>query len=411
MDRKSAMKDFQMAVQMLVGEGEDKDKLYQTMRDYHSNKKLKELITKLKEVLCTPKRLAVFTAIRPFIPAAHQKQYDVLCPSQISKEIRSVKLVGKDGESLGFHIRGGAEFGVGIYISEVLPKSQADRKGLRAGDEVLRVNGFKLSQATHSEVVALMKMRRNIVIKVRYVGMTPIKKGATDPITWKFLTDVGFAATSFLDDVIDSFETVEENSDKRTVNIDLSNGERLGCGVISIDMGIYVQRVSADSPADKAGIKPGDQILEANGVNMRNVSHDEAIKAIKSNTSLQMVVLPKVPTTTEITRTQVEVPKQEKKSVVTPQKPTDVPKDWWKTTPEQLFTDRQIDGRELRKVELKCKQLDFEIEGGISSPLSGAIKVSDVQPGGEAEKSGRLVHKRKTTNLTNRERDYLTCSL
>ncbi|XP_033102622.1 harmonin-like [Anneissia japonica] len=391
MDRRA--NDFHTTVQMLIGDGEEKAKLYQIMRDYHRNKNLTDLVTKLKVILCTPKRLAVFQIIRQFVPPAQQQQYDVLCPPQISKEIRKVRLVRKDVEPLGFRIRGGAEYGVGVYISEVFPKSQADRQGLKAGDEILRVNGFKLSQAIQSEVVALMNIRRDLVIKVRSVGMTPIKNGATDPIKWKFVTDVAFAATSFLDDVLDSFESPvqsEKRSGKNTVKIDLSKGDPLGCGISTNESGnhgVFVHRVSAGSLADKAGIKPGNQILEANGVDLTNASHADAIKAIKSRTSLVMVLVSKE--VTAVTnrqhkqRTSNDTPKK-------PAAPSVTGENWWTNPPENMFTDRQIDGRDLRKIELKCNQLDFEVEGGKNSPLMGKIMVSDVQPDGAADKSGQI---------------------
>lgn len=73
-------------------------------------------------------------------------------------EVRQVNLKRqKAQEGLGFSIRGGAEHGVGIYVSLVEPGSLADKEGLRVGDRILKVNDKLLDKVTHAEAV---KVRR-----------------------------------------------------------------------------------------------------------------------------------------------------------------------------------------------------------------------------------------------------------
>ena len=55
--------------------------------------------------------------------------------------------------SLGFSIRGGAEHGIGIYVSYVDVDSVAERQGLVPGDQILSVNGLSFRKITHSEAV------------------------------------------------------------------------------------------------------------------------------------------------------------------------------------------------------------------------------------------------------------------
>ena len=46
---------------------------------------------------------------------------------------------------------------------------------------------------------------------------------------------------------------------------------------------------------------------------------------------------------------------------------------------------RQIDGRELRKIEIpKVGSLDIDLEGGFGTPLGGKLVVSEVFAGGAA---------------------------
>ena len=46
--------------------------------------------------------------------------------------------------------------------------------------------------------------------------------------------------------------------------------------------GQYIGSVDVDSPADDAGLKQGDRIIEVNGQNIEAKSHQEVIQCIKS---------------------------------------------------------------------------------------------------------------------------------
>ncbi|KAF4074285.1 hypothetical protein AMELA_G00237790 [Ameiurus melas] len=63
----------------------------------------------------------------------------------------------KSHEGLGFSIRGGAEHGVGIYVSLVEPGSSAEREGLRVGDQIIRVNDVVFDRVTHGDAVKSYK--------------------------------------------------------------------------------------------------------------------------------------------------------------------------------------------------------------------------------------------------------------
>ncbi|XP_032089109.1 whirlin-like [Thamnophis elegans] len=76
---------------------------------------------------------------------------------EVRGEVRQVALKRqKAQEGLGFSIRGGAEHGVGIYVSLVEPGSLADKEGLRIGDRILKVNDKPLDKVTHAEAVKML---------------------------------------------------------------------------------------------------------------------------------------------------------------------------------------------------------------------------------------------------------------
>jgi len=43
-------------------------------------------------------------------------------------------------------------------------------------------------------------------------------------------------------------------------------------------VGVYISRVEEGSVAERAGLRPGDTILEVNGTPFSTISHEEALK-------------------------------------------------------------------------------------------------------------------------------------
>ncbi|XP_005094585.2 PDZ domain-containing protein 11 [Aplysia californica] len=56
------------------------------------------------------------------------------------------------------------------------------------------------------------------------------------------------------------------------------------------NFGLYVSKVMRESAAANLGIKEGDQILQVNGIDFNTLDHAEAVKVLKFNTTVKMVV-------------------------------------------------------------------------------------------------------------------------
>ncbi|XP_036989008.2 PDZ domain-containing protein 11 isoform X2 [Artibeus jamaicensis] len=69
---------------------------------------------------------------------------------------------------LGFNIRGGKASQLGIFISKVIPDSDAHRAGLQEGDQVLAVNDVDFQDIEHSKAVEILKTAREISMRVRF---------------------------------------------------------------------------------------------------------------------------------------------------------------------------------------------------------------------------------------------------
>lgn len=71
-------------------------------------------------------------------------------------------------DTLGFNVRGGDHPLLGMYISWVKPDSEAQRLGLREGDQILEVNGFSFECIEHSKAVSILKGSLEVTMIVRY---------------------------------------------------------------------------------------------------------------------------------------------------------------------------------------------------------------------------------------------------
>ncbi|KAF6328413.1 whirlin [Rhinolophus ferrumequinum] len=109
---------------------------------------------------------------------------------------KKVNLVLGDGRSLGLTIRGGAEYGLGIYITGVDPGSEAESSGLKVGDQILEVNGRSFLNILHDEAVKLLKSSQHLILTVKDVGRLPHARTTVDETKWIASSRIGDTATN-----------------------------------------------------------------------------------------------------------------------------------------------------------------------------------------------------------------------
>ncbi|KRT85145.1 PDZ domain-containing protein, partial [Oryctes borbonicus] len=194
-------------------------------------------------------------------------------------------LTCRHGPSLGFSVRGGREHGTGFFVSHVEPASEAHRQGLKVGDQIVRVNGFTVEDAIHKEVLQLISNHTHLTLKVRSVGMIPVKDKKTDPLSWQIITDYNSSTRS-------SPQLSEKIQDVR-INIMVAPRTKLGCGICKgpeWKPGIFVQFTKEGGIAREAGLRPGDQILYCNNVDFSDIPFNEAVNLMKGARQLDLIV-------------------------------------------------------------------------------------------------------------------------
>uniref|UniRef100_A0A7N5K2F3 USH1 protein network component harmonin n=1 Tax=Ailuropoda melanoleuca TaxID=9646 RepID=A0A7N5K2F3_AILME len=273
MDRKVA-REFRHKVDFLIENDAEKDYLYDVLRMYHQTMDVAVLVGDLKLVINEPSRLPLFDAIRPLIPLKHQVEYDQLTPRR-SRKLKEVRLDRLQPEGLGLSVRGGLEFGCGLFISHLIKGGQADSVGLQVGDEIVRINGYSISACTHEEVINLIRTKKTVSIKVRHIGLIPVKSSPDEPLKWQyvdqFVSESGGGRSSL------SFPGTQDSKEKK-VFISLVGSRGLGCSISSGPVqkpGIFISHVKPGSLSAEVGLETGDQIVEVNGIDFSNLDHKE----------------------------------------------------------------------------------------------------------------------------------------
>ncbi|CDQ63968.1 unnamed protein product [Oncorhynchus mykiss] len=85
---------------------------------------------------------------------------------------------------LGFNIRGGKEFGLGIYVSKLDPGGLAEQHGIKMGDQILAANGVSFDGITHSNAVEVLKSHTHIMLTIREAGRYPAYKEMVAEYSW-----------------------------------------------------------------------------------------------------------------------------------------------------------------------------------------------------------------------------------
>ncbi|KAM6046992.1 whirlin isoform 2-T2 [Theristicus caerulescens] len=326
------------ALTALLSEAE-RERFILCLNAYHGRRNVCDLVRSLRALLDGPRRRQLLPLLRLVLPRSDQLLFDQYTaegpylpppgrpppapapPPVLPGELRQVTLRrSKAHEGLGFSIRGGAEHGVGIYVSLVEPGSLAEREGLRVGDQILGVNGKSLDRVTHAEAVKVLKGCKKLNLSVHSVGRIPGGYVTNHIYTWvdpqgrSVSPPVGLPhhqnSSLRKDGEKRSHLQLLQEGDEKKVNLVLNEGKSLGLmirGGAEYSLGIYITGVDKGSEAESTGLKVGDQILEVNGRSFLSIPHDEAVKLLKSSRHLIMTVkdigrLPHARTTVDETR-------------------------------------------------------------------------------------------------------------
>ncbi len=155
----------------------------------------------------------------------------------------------------------------GALISDVAPKSPAEKAGFKNGDVVVEFNGKPVNDSRHLKLaVARTQPGETVSVKI-------VRDGKNQTLSMKVKELPGS------EDVAKNGKAME-NDDNGTLNGvtvgDLDQQSRRQYNLPGSVNGVVVTDVTPDSPAAEAGLKPGDVIQEINRKPVKTA--EEAVK-------------------------------------------------------------------------------------------------------------------------------------
>lgn len=234
-------------------------------------------------------------------------------------------VIEKEETGYGFHLHG--ERGKpGQFIRLVEPDTPASLAGLRAGDRLMFVNGENVEGESHQQVVSRIRAtsgalelivvdpdtgellkRHNLSCRKEYVTEgIPLPGGDND-------SDHGDSHSSGTpreaspvprengDASSDRSDRSERSERSERLSVSSSTKEerdglrprlchlRKGANGYGFNLhsektkpGQFIRAVDEDSPAERAGLRPHDKIIQVNGVSVIGMQHSEVVAAIKA---------------------------------------------------------------------------------------------------------------------------------
>ncbi|XP_039751044.1 disks large 1 tumor suppressor protein isoform X2 [Pararge aegeria] len=275
----------------------------------------------------------------------------------------TVVLSRAGGAGLGFSIAGGSDNphiadDPHIYVTKLIPGGAAAASQLQINDAILQVNDTSVESVTHAEAVdALKKAGSTVRLKIR--------RRATDD------------ALLNVSQISNKEEAVEIELVKGGAGLGFSIAGGVGNQHIPGDNGIYVTKIMAGGAAHRDGrLRVGDKLLVVKNtskgdVNLDNVTHEDAVSALKaSGERVQLVLIPG--------------PRHGQPSPRTSRANT--PSSTANSLRREDVTDSTEEPRVV-DIEKGPQGLGFNIVGGEDGH---GIYVSFLLAGGPAEKSGQL---------------------
>uniref|UniRef100_A0A3B5MJV1 PDZ domain-containing protein n=1 Tax=Xiphophorus couchianus TaxID=32473 RepID=A0A3B5MJV1_9TELE len=199
-------------------------------------------------------------------------------------------IMAKGDSGYGFHLHG--EKGKnGQYIRKVEPGSPAEASGMRAGDRVVAVNGVNVERETHHQVVQRIKEVENetrllVVDQETYESLRSLHLTATEEMAVLGTEALPAASSPPVPHMLHT-HTHCSGVDPSELAPRLCHLTRSAGGYgfnLHSDRsrpGQYIRSLDPGSPAERAGLRPQDRLVEVNGVNIEGMRHTEVVAFIK----------------------------------------------------------------------------------------------------------------------------------
>uniref|UniRef100_A0A669BY95 Multiple PDZ domain protein n=1 Tax=Oreochromis niloticus TaxID=8128 RepID=A0A669BY95_ORENI len=214
---------------------------------------------------------------------------------------RTITVV-KGNSSLGMTVSA-LKDGLGMLIRSIIHGGSISRDGrLGVGDLILAINGEPTANLTNAQARAML--RRHSLIGPD-MGITYVPAEYLEEYKASEQTNVYMWSLFYIFREIPNLPEREDGEGEESASYNIWNqprkvelfrepGKSLGISIVGgrgmgsrlstgeVMRGIFIKHILEDSPAGQNGtLKTGDRIVEVDGVNLRDASHEEAVEAIR----------------------------------------------------------------------------------------------------------------------------------
>uniref|UniRef100_A0A803V2J7 Scribble planar cell polarity protein n=1 Tax=Ficedula albicollis TaxID=59894 RepID=A0A803V2J7_FICAL len=203
----------------------------------------------------------------------------------------------RNEKGLGFSIAGGKGStpyragDTGIFISRIAEGGAAHRDGiLHVGDRVISINGVDMTEARHDQAVALLTAASpTIVLLVEREGAAPGPGEPPPAPPPRSPPGMGLEEQYPIEEI----HLVKAGG---PLGLSIVGGSDHSSHPFGIhEPGVFISKVIPRGLAARSGLRVGDRILEVNGTDLRQATHQEAVSALLSHGQELSVLLRRDP--------------------------------------------------------------------------------------------------------------------
>uniref|UniRef100_A0A8C5WSV0 PDZ domain containing 1 n=1 Tax=Laticauda laticaudata TaxID=8630 RepID=A0A8C5WSV0_LATLA len=191
-------------------------------------------------------------------------------------------LVKEEGESYGFCLRI-ERFKTGHLIRNVEKDSPAEKAGLKDGDRILKINGVYIDKEDHGKVADLI---RKSVTSVLFLVL--------DDHSYENALKEGIS----LEELAEKSPNQEQTEEPQLVQsgemgsvpqprfcylTKEKNSYGFSLKSSAGQKGLFIVDLTPLGAAIKAGVQPNDRLIEINGENVENSTHEEVVEKVKKS--------------------------------------------------------------------------------------------------------------------------------
>ncbi|XP_006172811.2 Na(+)/H(+) exchange regulatory cofactor NHE-RF3 isoform X1 [Camelus ferus] len=203
---------------------------------------------------------------------------------------RECKLSKQEGQTYGFFLR--IEKDTDGHLVRVIEKgSPAEKAGLQDGDRVLRINGVFVDKEEHMQVVDLVRKSGNSVTLLVLDGDS-YEKAVKQQVDLKELSQSQESSLSDKKPLSVMNGGAPTWAEPRLCYL-VKEGTSYGFSLKTVQgkKGVYLTDITPQGVAMRAGVLADDHVMEVNGENVEDASHEEVVEKVKKSGSRVMFLL------------------------------------------------------------------------------------------------------------------------